>query len=442
MTYTGAAGPFYGSWQSLDLSQDPSDSTVWSGVLPLPPGQTWNNVRFVVQAVNGVGLVTLVTNFGNYFIPGIDPGQTAGMAQASTLTLISPPVSGPYGTPVTFRAQLLSAAAPTSGIPGQVVEFSYGSQRRQAVTNASGISVVSFPLVGLVGSDVLQATFAGNETFLGSSASAIFTIDKQRTSLTLTPQPANGQYSDDPDLQTTLIAGADRRLPDTTVFVVAGTPGGTLSATSSDVTDYAGRAPAGPVNLPAGTYPLTAYFLGDIPIGGGQTVTLVDSRFFASTGAGTLIQTAEDATVTYTGQTLIPTGAGLNVSALVVQADDGMPGDLALASVEYVVRNSANQVVATVTGSVSAGGVSSTTVPGLANGAYTLTVQVVGGYFASPVSAPIRIQVGSPTAVALSGLDAGPASGNGSLPWLIAWIALGLLLAAWLKRRASMRRNA
>ena len=89
VTYTGASGPFFGAWQSLDLIQDASDSTVWTGVLPLPPGQTWDNVRFTVQAVNGVGLVTLVTNFGNYFIPGIDPGQTSayGTAYQSDLDL-------------------------------------------------------------------------------------------------------------------------------------------------------------------------------------------------------------------------------------------------------------------------------------------------------------------------------------------------------------------
>ena len=48
---------------------------------------------------------------------------------------------------------------------------------------------------------------------------------------------------------------------------------------------------------------------------------------------------AEDSTVTYTGQTTVPSGGALATSALVVQADDGSPGDLTRASVEYVVRN-------------------------------------------------------------------------------------------------------
>ncbi len=111
VTYTGAAGPFYGSWQSLDLVQDPSDSTLWSGVLALPGGQDWQDVRFIAQAVNGVGLVTMVTNFGDYFIPGIDPGQSTGATQPTSLALLAPPASGPYGTPATFSAQLTEAAS-------------------------------------------------------------------------------------------------------------------------------------------------------------------------------------------------------------------------------------------------------------------------------------------------------------------------------------------
>ena len=257
------------------MIQDANDSTRWIGVLALPKGQIWDDVRFIVQAVNGVGLVTLVTNFGDYFIPGIDPGHTPTSAQATTMTLISPPTSGPYGTLAEFTAQLDGPAEGGSGIPNQVVEFSLGSQRRQIVTDANGQASVAFPLIGIVGQDVLQVSFAGNATYKGSIAFAPFTINRQATSLILDPQPGSGQYSDNTNLQATLFAGADRRLPNTSVFFVAGTPAETLSATSTNVTDYAGRAPAGPVNLPAGIYPVTVYFLGTIPLGNGQTITTV-----------------------------------------------------------------------------------------------------------------------------------------------------------------------
>jgi hypothetical protein len=412
-SYTGAAGPFYGTWQSLDLTQDPDDSTLWSGALTLPGGQDWQDVRFIVQAVNGVGLVSMVTNFGDYYIPGVDAGQSSDSGQPTSLALVAPPATGPYGTPATFSAQLTKVVGRQgqggdAGVKDQVIEFGLGSQRRQAVTDDAGIATVTFPLVGLVQQDQIRVSFAGNSQYQQSSAQAPFTIVKQSTSLAVEPAPAVGQYSDDTNLLATLIAGADRRLLQRTVFFVVGDLAETLSATSTSITDFAGRAPAGPVNLPAGNYPVTAYFLGVIPVGGGQTVTLSDSRFHASTGAGALEQTAESSEVTYTGNTVFPSGQPLPVSASVVQEEDGTPGDLTLAQVRYLLLDNNNQVAADVTGSVDAAGNSMANTPSLTPGNYQLTVQVVGGYFTSPASGPIAIQVLPPTAVTLRELTAEP----------------------------------
>ena len=431
-TYTGAAGPFYGSWQSLDLTQDALQSTQWTGVLTLPDGQNWQDVRFIVQAVSGVGLVSMVTNFGDYFIPGIDPGLASDSAEPTSLALLSPPASGPYGTPASFSAQLTTAAAQEgdpAGIAGQVVEFGLGSQRRAAITGDDGIATVQFPLIGLVQQDLLRVTFAGSARYQGSSTQAPFTIVKQSTTLEVTPVPAAGQYSDNSDLQATLIAGDNRPMAQRSLFFVAGAPADSLSATASVITDYAGRAPAGPVNLPAGLYPVTAYFLGVIPVGGGQTVTLEDSRFLASTGVGTLAQTAENAAVAYTGETEFLSSKPIDLTALVTQEEDGMPGDLTLAQVRFVLRDGANQVVADVTGSADAAGAALASAPAQAAGAYTLTVQVVGGFFASPESAPIAIQVTPPTAVTLADMTA-QASGQPAALSLIALLAVVALAGA------------
>jgi CSLREA domain-containing protein len=437
ITYTGAEGPFYGQWQSLDLTQDPLDSTLWRGVLALPGGQDWQDVRFIAQAVNGVGLVTMVTNFGDYFIPGIDPGQTASGALPTSLALLAPPASGPYGTPVTFSAQLtdpVMRSGQGAGIAGQVLQFGLGSQRRQALTDDQGIATVQFPLVGLVQEDQLRVSFAGSSRYQTSAAQAPFTIVKQTTSIEVEPAPAVGQYSDDSNLLATLIAGDNRPMQQRTVFFVVGTPAETLSTTSSIITNYAGQAPAGPVNLPVGVYPVTAYFLGVIPVGGGQTVTLEDSRFLASTGIGSLEQSAENATATYTGVTTFLSGKATDVTALVVQEADGMPGDLALAQVRFVVRDGANQVVADVTGSADASGNATASVPALNAGSYTLTIQVVGGFFASPESGPVDIQVMPPTAVTLRELDA--QGGEPAGAWLMGLLAAAaLVLAALVARR-------
>ena len=442
VSYTGAAGPFYGAWDSVDLAQDPLNSTLWSGVLALPGGQNWQDVRFIAQAVNGVGLVTMVTNFGDYFIPGIDPALVPDTAEPTSIALLAPPVSGPYGTQATFSAQLTGPMGRSGegggGIEGQVLEFGLGSQRRLAITDSDGIATIQFPLVGLVQPDQLRVSFGGASQFKPASAQAPFEIVKQTTTVDVTPAPAAGQYSDNTNLLATLLAGGERPLSQRTVFFVIGDLAETLSATSSIITDYAGRASAGPVNLPAGAYPVTAYFLGVIPVGGGEFVALEDSRFIESTGTGTLIQTAEDAEVTYTGDLVFPSGKPFPLSAFVVQDDDGSPGDLTLAQVRYLLLDSNSQVAADLTGSVDAAGNSTVEAPSLPAGDYQLTVQVVGGFFASPESEPVGIQLLPPTAVTLNELAAEPA--QRARPGLVALLAAGL--AAGLAALAVRRRSA
>src|SRR5262249_39844727 len=59
VTYATATGPDSGVWQSVFLNQDAQDSTLWTGTIPVT-----GPVQFMVQAVNGVGLVTLDDNVG------------------------------------------------------------------------------------------------------------------------------------------------------------------------------------------------------------------------------------------------------------------------------------------------------------------------------------------------------------------------------------------
>ena len=68
MTYTDVVERPTGKWASLDLTQG-SPSTRWTGSLDLTNGPASSQVRYMVQAVNGVGLVSLDTNLGAYFTP-------------------------------------------------------------------------------------------------------------------------------------------------------------------------------------------------------------------------------------------------------------------------------------------------------------------------------------------------------------------------------------
>ena len=66
VTWTG--GPDnggHGHWASVDLAQDPLDSTHWTGTLNLPDGTASGDVRFLVQAANGIGAVGLDTAEGD-----------------------------------------------------------------------------------------------------------------------------------------------------------------------------------------------------------------------------------------------------------------------------------------------------------------------------------------------------------------------------------------
>src|SRR5262249_21309651 len=92
VTYTATNGGFYGRWQSLALTQNSQDSTLWQGALPLPNGTASSSIRFIVQAVNGVGGVTVDTKHGAYYMP--DEFTSGGIPTA--VTLLPGPTNGAY----------------------------------------------------------------------------------------------------------------------------------------------------------------------------------------------------------------------------------------------------------------------------------------------------------------------------------------------------------
>jgi hypothetical protein len=108
VTWTGTGSDSgYGHWRSVDLTQDPLDSTHWTGTLTLPAGQSSAGMRFLVQAANGVGAVGMDTADGDgyrVFPAGADTAtlgvQTGAQTPASpfgvtaTVTDASGPVQG------------------------------------------------------------------------------------------------------------------------------------------------------------------------------------------------------------------------------------------------------------------------------------------------------------------------------------------------------------
>jgi hypothetical protein len=282
VTYTGVTGPFAGTWQSLDLSQNVDDSTLWEGVLSLN-GTAPGDVRFMVQATNGVGLVNLVTNLGAYYIPGVDPA----LLQPTALSLEPPGTSSPrpYGTNASFSAVLTLNGQP---LANRIITFGLGPSSRQVFTDGNGRASATLPLLALPGEYEVTASFAGFGQEAPSLASNTFnfTITKQSTSLTLNPSSATGHPDDDALMVATLTDAEGRRLAEQTVFFVVSGSGGTYSV--AVITDYLGRAALGNIPLPNGTYTVNAYFNGTIPLGNNNTVNLSSDRYNPSTAAGSL----------------------------------------------------------------------------------------------------------------------------------------------------------
>ena len=277
-TYTADSGPYAGQWQSLDLTRDPLDSTLWQGVLPLN-GTNPQAIHYMVQAVNGVGLVSLSTNLGAHYTPGsVTPNRAP-----TSLTLTAAAPSGPYGTEASFSAVLISNGAP---LAGQTIVFGLGSQRLQGITDNTGTATVSIPLLGLPNDYVVRASFRGTTTHLLSSAETDFTITKQATHITLTPPQPSGLPETNSLLVATLADATGRPLGEKIIFFVVSGPGGSFS--TAEIADYAGRAVLGDVPLLHGTYTVQAYFSGAILLSTGETVTLEDDRYLPSNATTTL----------------------------------------------------------------------------------------------------------------------------------------------------------
>jgi hypothetical protein len=270
ITYTGT-GSGAGTWAPLDLTQDATDSRLWTGTLASPPP----NLKFVVQAVNGFGLVSFDDNRGAYY----SAAGSAGGAAETTLELISPPASGTFGQSPAITVELKAGSTLLANKP---VVIGIGGSGAIGVTGSDGRATVRVPLSSSPGTTQIQASFGGDATHAASSDSAApFTIAKATASLspfsafvTQTPTTNTGAV-------TTLSAalGGPSPVPLTTSPLIQRTVTFTLTGpvnkTISTITDFVGQAKL-PKGLPAGTYNVTATFDGD-------------STFTSATRTGTLI---------------------------------------------------------------------------------------------------------------------------------------------------------
>ncbi len=266
VTYTGVDQPSSGTgeWESLDLTQSSTDSTLWSGSLSgLSPAQI-GALQFIVQAVNGVGEVSMDDNGGNYYQPGQIPAaleSTSPTLTPTTLTLTPPPAAS-FGSTITVSAKLTSGGM---GLPGEPVSFSLdGGAAASATTGSGGTASAQLTLDTAPGSShQLAASFGGTAGYAGSSDSTTsFTINPAPTSLALSGSATVNWGADSPLDALLSSGGSPVNTPATVAFVFTptnGTAGPTVIQT--ETTGGAGAASdAIGTQLLAGTYAVQAFF--------------------------------------------------------------------------------------------------------------------------------------------------------------------------------------
>src|ERR1700716_247059 len=387
----GGLNPCAGQWQSLDLVQDGDDSTMWKATLPLA-GSAAGDVRYLVQAVNGVGVVGTATNMGAYYVPQPRVASTAAPKTSPSLSFSSAPAGGAYRDRASFTAVLTAGASPVSGRP---VAFEFGPQRLQAVTDSNGNASVTFSLLQSPGSYVVRAAFEEAQDLLPSATESAFTIARQNTTLTLTG--GSTHYSDSTAVVATLAdqsSPAARRLREQTVMFIV--TQGASSWVLPVITDELGRATLGQLPLSPGAYTVTAYFSGTIPIptsSGVVPLTLNNDRYSASSATltGGLTVAPEPATAAYTGDTMVPASSPIHVAARVNQESDDAPGDITTAQTLFTIKDSNGAVVSQSTTPVAADGTSSTSLAALPAGVYRIESSVSGNFTATAASVSLVV---------------------------------------------------
>ena len=283
ITYTGLPGsPYYGAWRSLTLT-GPAHATgigAWTGALTLPVGADPALVRYVVQAANGVGGVTLNSNFGRYF--GVGTSTLDGVnvvGSPTTLTLLAPvPPGGVYRAVVPVAALLVDGAG--LPLPGKRVRFRVGALGVSAITDAAGRAATSIQLAVTPGGYDLEASFGGDAVWQNAAATTPVTVTKMPTTLTF--EGAN-LVPDAARFAVRLRSSDGTPLKERTVVFIC--DNGTSKKALAEITDGTGVARLTNTALAPGSYQVTATFGQPVLLPDGTTLPLSDPLYGGSVAA-------------------------------------------------------------------------------------------------------------------------------------------------------------
>ncbi|HEX4744370.1 MAG TPA: Ig-like domain-containing protein, partial [Candidatus Limnocylindria bacterium] len=327
--------------------------------------------RFLLQAVSGNGRVSAATNNGELyrFVPvslrPTPPAPTVDTRVASALAL-SAPSSATYRSTITATVTLTGAG---QALGGKTVTFAFGGSTRSAVTGTNGVATATLDVNVTPRSApyTLTASFAGDTTAHGSSASANVTVGRAPTLLqAITASP---QYSDGAAVARLTSGGLT--LNEQAVVITRG------AVSVATFTDFAGDVRFDTIDFGAGagTSTLTIEYPGN-------------DRYGPSSLTADVPVLRENATLALTQPGPQPTGA-ITFTAQVAQAADGSLGDLRRATVDFTFTPASGSPVSASSAADASGGASVTVT--LPAGLYEVTAQVTGDFTSEVVAIAVPV---------------------------------------------------
>jgi FG-GAP-like repeat len=397
-TYTGTVAPLSTKWKTVDLvgdapiavqGTDVNNITVvvghlqhWhtvsgAGVTDIDPKDgvgsstaTVYDVHGVLQAVGDTGDVVSDTNQMRLYSIPAEPATAAQPKSPTTLAFTTPPITPTtYGASASVAARL---ASPGVDVHGKRVIFRLGRTSVSAITGADGSVSAVVPVNVIPGSYQLEASFAEDDTLLGSFTRAPLAVDKATPAFVPTTGTATVQYSDNTSLG--LLRTSTGELLRWQPVTLARTGSTQQVASFTDGTGNV-RFDTMDFGLGAGTYPIVATYPGDgVRFNGVMSGTFMVTvlKEGASPVAAPVPQQTGPVTIQGTlGQDGPPA--------------DRAPGDNRLAGIHYVATNEvgtsfSGDVTPAVDGSWS---FTQTVGPGV----YNIVLTVTGNYYTGSSSA-------------------------------------------------------
>src|SRR5262249_20088159 len=149
-------------------------------------------------------------------------------------------------------------------------------QETFAFTDASGLAIAKFQIRTEPGTNDVKASFPGADQLAPSFDQKPFTITPQTISMLLNTNLFYAQPGGDTPLIASLHDGVGHFILERSVIFVMFDSNSVPVYAKAIITGISGRAQLGkiPANLSDGTYTITAYFNGQIPLPQGNVITL------------------------------------------------------------------------------------------------------------------------------------------------------------------------